>query len=151
MKFLKIILSLVLLLSVYSVHAKVESREFANPQMEADYNTLILELRCLVCQNQSLSDSNAELAQDMRAKVYKMLNEGKTKTEIADFMVARYGDFVLYRPPVKSSTFLLWFGPLIFFVVAAFIVFSYIRRQSTEKPVIEEKEQKKAHSLLDDE
>jgi len=151
MKILKTVLSFVLLITIHSAQAKVESREFANPQMEADYNTLILELRCLVCQNQSLSDSNAELAQDMRAKVYKMLNEGKSKSEIADFMVARYGDFVLYRPPVKSSTFLLWFGPLIFFIVAAFIVFSFIRRQSTEKPVVEEQEQKKAHSLLDDE
>jgi len=151
MKSLKIIISFIMLLSVYTAHAKVETRTFANPQMEADYQTLILELRCLVCQNQSLSDSNAELAQDMRAKVFKMLNEGKSKNEIADFMVARYGDFVLYRPPVKSSTFLLWFGPLIFFVVAAFIVFSFIRRQSTEKAVVEEQEQKKAHSLLDDE
>jgi len=133
------------------LQAKVESRNFATPQMEADYNTLIVELRCLVCQNQSLSDSNAELAQDMRAKVFKMLNEGKSKAEIADFMVARYGDFVLYRPPVKSSTFLLWFGPLIFFVIAAFIVFSFMRRQSSEKPVVEVQEQKKAHSLLDDE
>jgi len=66
-------------------------------------------------------------------------------------MVALDGDFVLYRPPVKSSTFLLWFGPLIFFVIAAFIVFSFMRRQSIEKPTIDEVEQKKAHSLLDDE
>ena len=152
MNTLKILFMLMFVLMFNTqLHAKVESRNFATPQMEADYNTLIVELRCLVCQNQSLSDSNAELAQDMRAKVFKMLNEGKSKAEIADFMVARYGDFVLYRPPVKSSTFLLWFGPLIFFVIAAFIVISFIRRQSSEKPVIEVKEQKKAHSLLDDE
>ena len=135
-----------------STHAKIESREFSTPQMEEDYNALIAELRCLVCQNQNLADSNAELAQDMRAKVYKMLNEGKERKEIADFMVARYGDFVLYRPPVKTSTFLLWFGPLIFLAVAAFIVISFMRRQpSTAKTVVNEQEQKKAHSLLEDE
>jgi len=148
---LKIILSLVFLLSTFSVQAKIESRSFANAQMEADYATLVVELRCLVCQNQSLSDSNAELAVDMRTKVFTLLTEGKSKDEITDFMVARYGDFVLYRPPVKSSTFLLWFGPLIFFIIAAFIVFSFMRRQSIEKPAINEQEQKKAHSLLDDE
>lgn len=151
MKHLKIILALTFLLSAFSVQAKIETREFANAQMEADYTSLVVELRCLVCQNQSLSDSNAELAVDMRTKVFKMLSEGKSKDEIAAFMVARYGDFVLYRPPVKTSTFLLWFGPLIFLVIAAFIVFSSIRRQSNEKPGIDEQEQKKAHSLLDDE
>jgi len=148
---LKIILGLVFLFSVFSAQAKIESRTFTNAQMEKDYATLVAELRCLVCQNQSLSDSNAELAVDMRTKVFTMLEEGKSKDEITDFMVARYGDFVLYRPPVKSSTFLLWFGPLIFFVIAAFIVFSFMRRQSIEKPTIDEVEQKKAHSLLDDE
>jgi len=150
MKAFKIVMILTFLVSAFSLQAKIETREFANAQMEEDYASLVLELRCLVCQNQSLSDSNAELAVDMRTKVYKMLSEGKTKAEIADFMVARYGDFVLYRPPVKSSTFLLWFGPLIFIVIAAFIVFSFIRRQSNEKPDIGEQDQKKAHSLLDD-
>ena len=150
MRYFKIILSMFLLLSALSIQAKIETKEFANAQMEEDYASLVVELRCLVCQNQSLSDSNAELAVDMRTKVFKMLSEGKSKAEIADFMVARYGDFVLYRPPVKSSTFLLWFGPLIFFVIAAFIVFSFIRKQSAEKSVIDEQEQKKAHSLLDE-
>jgi len=150
MKAFRIMLALTFLFSAFALQAKIETREFANEQMEKDYASLVLELRCLVCQNQSLSDSNAELAVDMRTKVYKMLNEGKTKAEIADFMVARYGDFVLYRPPVKSSTFLLWFGPLIFIIFAAFVVFSFIRRQSIEKPDIAEQDQKKAHSLLDD-
>lgn len=142
-----------LLLSVsLTTQAKIESREFADAQMEDDYQALVAELRCLVCQNQNLADSNAELAQDMRAKVYKMLNEGKSKTEIADFMVTRYGDFVLYRPPVKSSTFLLWFGPFIFLLLAGIFVVSFIRRQSvSEKSVVDQQLQKKAHSLLDDE
>ena len=133
--------------------AKVETYEFATPQIEEDYKTLVAELRCLVCQNQNLADSNAELAVDMRAKVYKMLNEGSDKEEIVEYMVARYGDFVMYRPPVKSSTFLLWFGPLIFFVIAARVVVPYIRRSKSTaaKTAIDATQQKKAHSLLDDE
>lgn len=134
-----------------TLQAKVESREFANAQMEEDYKTLVAELRCLVCQNQNLADSNAELAVDMRNKVYSMLNEGKSKTEIADFMVARYGDFVLYRPPVKSSTFMLWFGPFIFLLIGALIAISYVRRQQkSEQSVVDSQTQKRAHSLLDD-
>ncbi len=144
-------LFVVMLLFSAPLYAKVETRDFANQQMEDDYNVLISELRCLVCQNQNLADSNAELAQDMRSKVFKMLGEGKQKDEIVDYMVQRYGDFVMYRPPVKSSTFLLWFGPLIFFVVAAFVVMSYIRRQKTEVASVDTDQQKKAHKLLDDE
>ena len=152
MKFLKPALVLICLFTLSIAYAKVDTRQFANEQMEKDYKILIAELRCLVCQNQNLADSNAELAQDMRSKVFKMLNEGKEREEIVDYMVARYGDFVMYRPPVKSSTFLLWFGPLIFFAIAAFVVVPYVRSQKkdTAEP-INEQQQKKAHSLLDDE
>lgn len=134
-----------------ALQAKVETHEFASEEMEENYNTLIAELRCLVCQNQNLAGSNAELAQDMRAKVYSMLNEGKSKTEITDFMVTRYGDFVLYRPPVKSSTFMLWFGPFIFLLIGALIAITYVRRQSnTKQSTVDARTQKRAHSLLDD-
>lgn len=134
------------------VNAKVETRAFTSEQMESDYNQLIAELRCLVCQNQNLADSNAELAQDMRSKVFKMLDQGSSKDEIVDYMVQRYGDFVMYRPPVKSTTFLLWFGPLVFFAVAGAIVFSYLRKQkAVDQPEVDQQQQKKAHSLLDDE
>lgn len=151
MKTLNSLLCVFLLSFSLTLQAKVESREFANAQMEEDYNTLVAELRCLVCQNQNLADSNAELAVDMRTKVYSMLNEGKSRTEIADFMVARYGDFVLYRPPVKSSTFMLWFGPFIFLLIGALIAIFYVRRQPiNEQSVVDTQTQKRAHSLLDD-
>ena len=150
LKFVLLILAPLLFAS--SVMAKVETHDFANEQIEKDYNQLVAELRCLVCQNQNLADSNAELEQDMRAKVYKMLNEGNSKGDIVNYMVARYGDFVMYRPPVKSSTFLLWFGPLIFFLVAGLVVASYIRNQKRNRePVVDQQQQQKAHSLLDDE
>lgn len=151
MKILSSLLCIFLFSFSMTLQAKVESREFANAQMEEDYKTLVAELRCLVCQNQNLADSNAELAVDMRNKVYSMLNEGKSKTEIADFMVDRYGDFVLYRPPVKSSTFMLWFGPFIFLLIGALIAISYVRRQqNSSSGVVDSQTQKRAHSLLDD-
>ena len=131
MKILKNIIFILCVLLVSSqANARFETHDFATPQMEKDYNVLVQELRCLVCQNQNLADSNAELAQDMRLRVYKMLSDGSSKDEIVEFMVVRYGDFVMYRPPVKSTTFLLWFGPLIFFAVAALVVVSYMRRQN---------------------
>jgi len=152
MNFLKIILFITLTSLLSSTaYARFETHDFATEQMEQDYNVLVQELRCLVCQNQNLADSNAELAQDMRLRVYKMLSEGSSKEEIVDFMVTRYGDFVMYRPPVKKSTMILWFGPLIFFAVAGLVVLSYVRRQKKEvATIVDEQQQKKAHSLLDE-
>ncbi|MCW9048629.1 MAG: cytochrome c-type biogenesis protein CcmH [Gammaproteobacteria bacterium] len=152
MNYLKIILLLALaFLFANQAHARFETHDFATPQMEKDYNVLVQELRCLVCQNQNLADSNAELAQDMRLRVYKMLSEGNSKDEIVDFMVLRYGDFVMYRPPVKKSTLVLWYSPLIFLAVAALVVVSYLRRQKKEvKEIVDKQQQKKARSLLDD-
>lgn len=94
--------------------------EFADEATERRYQKLAAELRCLVCQNQSLADSHADLAQDLRDEVYRLLNEGRTDEEIVDFLVARYGDFVLYRPPVSGTTSLLWFGPVLLLAGAAF-------------------------------
>ena len=86
------------------------------------YNQLLEQLRCLVCQNQSLSDSHADLAQDLRTEVYNMMVAGEDNQAILDFMVERYGDFVLYKPPVKSSTWLLWFGPVLLLLIASTVV-----------------------------
>ncbi|WP_392536832.1 cytochrome c-type biogenesis protein [Legionella sp. 227] len=93
-----------------------------SPQKEAQFNHLLKDLRCLVCQNQDLADSNAELAKDLRAQVYQMVKEGKSDTEISDYLTARYGDFILFNPPVKAVTYLLWFGPILFLVLG-FIIF----------------------------
>lgn len=147
------LLPLLIALLVFSsnVSARFETHVFPSEQAEKDYAVLVQELRCLVCQNQNLADSNAELAQDMREKVFKMLVEGKNKDEIVEFMVSRYGDFVMYRPPVKSSTYLLWYGPLVFFFVAGIVVVAFMRHQKADAQlVVNEQQQKKAHSLLDD-
>ena len=85
--------------------------EFETAEQQARFRALSEQLRCLVCQGQSIADSNADLAKDLKREVRRMILEGRSDTEIKDFMVARYGEFVLYKPPVKASTYLLWFGP----------------------------------------
>jgi cytochrome c-type biogenesis protein CcmH len=107
----------------------VVTYDFASEEQEALFNKLSNELRCLVCQNQAISDSNADLARDLRDEIYGMLQQGKTETEIVDFMVARYGDFVLYRPPMKPMTYVLWFGPAMALAVGFFVVVRIVRKQ----------------------
>src|SRR5207245_11469173 len=94
-------------------HAKEAAPAAADPALEQRVMTLAAELRCLVCQNQTLADSNAPLAEDLRNQVREKMRQGASDSEIVDYMVARYGDFVLYRPPVKATTLMLWFGPLL--------------------------------------
>jgi cytochrome c-type biogenesis protein CcmH len=101
-----------------------------NPQLEARVMRIAAELRCLVCQNQTIADSNAGLAVDLRAQVRSMLQQGKGEREIIDYMTARYGDFVLYRPPVKSSTLLLWAGPGVMLIGGLGILFVVLRKRS---------------------
>lgn len=113
--------------------AAIESYEFDSPEMEADYRQLIDELRCLVCQNQNLAGSDAGLAQDLRRETYEMLQQGKSPQQVVEFMVARYGDFVLYRPQFQSNTYLLWLGPFLLLVVVLVIVVRRLR--AAAKPI----------------
>lgn len=101
---------------------------FTDPAKQARYESLLTELRCLVCQNQSLADSHAELAQDLRDEVYGMLDQGLDDAAIIDFLVARYGDFVLYRPPLKATTWALWLSPFALVAIAAVVVLRRARR-----------------------
>ena len=91
----------------------VEIRQFDNPAKQQAYENLVKELRCLVCQNQSLADSDADLAKDLRTEVYDIIQAGKSEQEAVKFLVDRYGDFVLYKPPLKPATSLLWIGPFV--------------------------------------
>jgi cytochrome c-type biogenesis protein CcmH len=131
MKRLVSIVALCLLLGANTVHAGVtlEAFKFETPDEELHFKKLIKELRCLVCQNQSLADSDAELAHDLRAEVYDMIQAGKDDEEIVEFLVARYGDFVLYNPPVKPSNYLIWFGPFVLLLIAAILLLRAVRRQ----------------------
>ena len=126
----RIVTAMVMVLACWSgsVLAGIDAFSFESPQQEARYHRLTQELRCLVCQNESLAASNADLAQDLRREVYKMIVNGKSDKEIVAFLVARYGDFVLYRPPVKNTTYLLWGGPLLLFLVGAVVLVVLVRR-----------------------
>ena len=127
---MKLILFVALVLFQSTVYAgPVITYEFASEKQEELFNKLSNELRCLVCQNQAISDSNADLAKDLRDEMYGMLQQGKSEQEIVDFMVARYGDFVLYRPPMKPMTWLLWFGPAIALIAGFFIVIRIVNKQ----------------------
>lgn len=110
-----------------------------DPVLEAKVMAVSYELRCLVCQNQTIADSDAELAVDLRNQVREMLLEGKEEDEIVDYMVERYGDFVRYRPPVKPTTYLLWFGPFILFAVGLLLLIVNIRKRR-QNPEMEDEE-----------
>ena len=113
------------------LHAKEASPLARDEAAEKRLNAISSELRCLVCQNESLSASNAELAHDLRREIRSQIAAGKSDGEIRDFMVSRYGDFVLYRPPLKGTTLLLWFGPGLLFVGGLVALIRYLRRRDS--------------------
>ncbi len=121
-----------------------------DPVVEQRLTIIAEELRCLVCQNESLAGSRADLAMDLRREVRSLIKSGKTDAEIKEFLVSRYGDFVLYRPPVKPTTWLLWFGPLILLIGAVWILISIVRRSQhlTDTPVLDDQQRAKAQALL---
>ena len=119
---------------------------FNNPEDEQRFTDLTKDLRCLVCQNQSLADSSADLAQDLREEIYNEMIAGKSNSEIIDYLVARYGDFVLYRPPLKPVTYLLWIGPALFLIIGVFIAINYLSRR--KKIVLSQEDQEYANELL---
>ncbi len=129
----KLLLMIVLSYSIATVAAPIETFKFNSPEKEKIFHKLSEELRCLVCQNQSVAESNADLARDLRLEIYTMLSSGKTEEEIVSFMVDRYGDYVLYRPPFKPMTWLLWFGPFIVFIISLVFAIRFMTSQSMNK------------------
>ncbi len=128
----------------------LEEFQFDSPIQEAEFRELIGKLRCLVCQNESLAGSQAELAQDLRNEVYRMMREGQSQDEILTFLVDRYGDFVLYDPPLKPSTYVLWFGPFVIIAIAAFFMIrSILSRKPAVDEDISESERERLRALLE--
>lgn len=129
--------------------ATLSEYKFDDPAKDADFRAIIEEMRCLVCQNESLAGSNAELAVDLRNEIFDMMKTGQTKDDVISFMVARYGDFVLYDPPMKPSTYPLWFGPLFLFLIGAVLLARAVKgkKQSQEATLSTDEEQRLA-SLL---
>jgi len=131
-----------------------EAKDLAeDPVVEKRMVALASNLRCLVCQNESLASSHAELAEDLRREVREQIRAGKSDKEITDYLVARYGDFVLYDPPVKSYTVLLWFGPFALLLCGAGVLFYQLRRRRKTVPEtnLSAEAHQRAAALLEDE
>ncbi len=146
---MKTLTVLTLVLWTLNAGANPEVLEFDNAAQEQRYNTLIDELRCLVCQNQNLADSNADLAKDLRQKTYQMIKDGTPDDEIIGYMVDRYGDFVLYRPPLKLTTLFLWIGPFIILLIGMVSLVRFIRhRRGQALPAPDQQQREQAQRLL---
>jgi cytochrome c-type biogenesis protein CcmH len=139
-----------LLFWVLPVSAAIDVYKFDTPAQEQRFRHLIDELRCPKCQNQNLSGSDAEVAKDLKGRTYHLMQEGKSDAEIRAYLVDRYGDFITYRPPLRSATALLWFGPLLLLVmVAALLIWRVRRPAAVPIPLSEPERQKLAQLLVD--
>lgn len=133
-------LLVIALLIPMTAAAVVDPEALQDPELDERYRTLIAEIRCLVCQNQSLADSNAELAVDLRDQVRTMIVSGASDEEVVAYLTARYGDFVLYRPPFRATTAVLWLSPVLLFLLAAGLAWRLLRaggRSQVREPVDE--------------
>jgi len=119
------------------------------PDLDKRVNDLASELRCLVCQNQTLADSNAPLAVDLRNQIREQLKGGASERDVIDFMVARYGDFVLYRPPLKPTTIALWAGPFVFLILGVWVLLRRVTRRKLPEPALSDAERSRAAKLLE--
>lgn len=145
-----LLLLVAMVLSSWQLQAAIEIYQFDNPEHEQLYKQMTDELRCLVCQNQNLSASNSGLARDLRKQTYEMVVAGKTRENIVAYMTQRYGDFVLYSPPVKSITILLWFGPLLLLVIGIFVLIKTINRNRQQGEELNEQQYQQMKKLLDE-
>lgn len=138
-----------LLLSL-SALAAIDTWQFDSAEQEQEYRELTASLRCPKCQNNSIADSNAMIAADMRLKVYQLLKQGQNEEQITQYMIDRYGHFVTYQPPVTPSTLILWAGPLLFIIAGALVIFLRSRRSASADPQLEANEQQRLAALLKD-
>ena len=143
-----LVLTTLTTLTAVTAYAKEAPTLAADPVLEKRVMALSAELRCLVCQNQTIADSNAELAIDLKNQVREKLGQGMSDKDIIDYMVERYGDFVLYRPPVRGTTWLLWFGPFLLLVVGIFFLGLKLSRRRTQIDALPESEMQRAAQLL---
>jgi cytochrome c-type biogenesis protein CcmH len=141
---------LMLALALGAAGAKEAAPLAEDPAVEQRLVAISEEMRCLVCQNESLSASRSDLAQDLRRELRTLIKQGKTDAEIRDFMVSRYGDFVLYRPRVSPTTWLLWAGPFLLMIVAVVVLLVYLRRRNRAvgEAQLSEEETRRAEALL---
>ena len=145
-------IALLILLSIcfaFGTAAK-DAQPNEDPQIAQRMKNLTEQLRCLVCQNETLADSRADLAEDLRKQIREQMKAGKSDKEIIAFLTDRYGDFVLYKPPVKTTTYLLWFGPFVLLIAGTAVLYRYLgrRRAMIEETPLTLDEQKRAEEIL---
>lgn len=129
--------------------AAIQVFKFNTPEQEQRFQTLSDQFRCLVCQNESLSASNADLAKDLRREIHSMIVQGKTNKQIIDYMVARYGEFVLYKPRIEFRTYLLWFGPLLLIIIGVVVLMAFVRKQGRKHAAaLNEDERRRVDDLI---
>jgi cytochrome c-type biogenesis protein CcmH len=144
----KTFMALLLVLCAMPAMAAEAPNVAADPALEKRVMALSEELRCLVCQNQTIADSHAELAIDLRNQVREQLAAGKSEKEVTDYMVQRYGDFVLYRPPVKGLTWLLWFGPFVLLIGGVALLLMKLKKGRPQAPELSPENMARAAQLL---
>jgi cytochrome c-type biogenesis protein CcmH len=151
----KVLFTIILALSIPFFTVAQSNNDPANDDPELDERVRVLsqQLRCLVCQNETLADSQAMLANDLKRQIREQMKAGKSDQEILAYLTARYGDFVLYRPPVKRTTYLLWFGPFILLGGGLFVLFRYIktRREQIQEEPLSARDHQRVRELLQSE
>jgi len=152
MKILKTALFLGLfLMSGFAGATALSSYTFEDKAEEQAFREFTSKIRCLVCQNQSLAESDADLASDLRREIYALWKENKSEDEILNFLVSRYGDFVLYDPPFKPSTYILWFGPFFLLIIGGYVLSRVLKSKTEDKEVeLTEEDQQRLKALLED-
>ncbi len=140
--------------SLNSAYAAIDTYEFKDAEKQARFHDLVAELRCPKCQNQNLADSNSAIAQDLRQKIYEMLESERSNPEIVDYMVARYGDFVLYEPRFNSQNAILWLGPFVLLIAGLLVVIFLVRQRGKDDSAkentleLDAKQQKRLQKVL---
>ncbi|MBC7956332.1 MAG: cytochrome c-type biogenesis protein CcmH [Cytophagales bacterium] len=144
-------LAVIVSLTAVSAHANEAAPLAEDPVIEQRLINITEELRCLVCQNESLAGSRSDLAMDLRREIRTLIKQGKTDQQVRDFLVTRYGDYVLYRPPVKPTTWLLWGGPFVLLVGGLAGLILFLRRRKPADAVLSPEDQRRADALLNNE
>jgi cytochrome c-type biogenesis protein CcmH len=147
-QYLKAFTLLLALFMSTNLSAAIDVHEFDSPEQEQLFRELTRELRCPKCQNNNIADSNAGLAQDLREKTYQMVKQGSTKQQVLDYMVARYGNFVRYDPPLTPAVILLWAAPLAIIVLGLLVVLRMAKRKADSKPELNADEQQRLEALI---
>jgi cytochrome c-type biogenesis protein CcmH len=145
----KLMLALILFFTAFSslVYA-IDTFEFEDVKQEQVFRDLTKVLRCPKCQNQNISDSNAELAKDLRNKTYELVKEGKTHDQVVDYMVARFGNFVRYDPPITPATIFLWLGPLLFILFGFLVLYKQAKNKNRKQDVLNIDEERRLKKIL---